>query len=166
MSDMYNTQPAGLEKSIDGMYKKWPQLPEGFKKWLADNVWWLALIGAVLSVLSVLSSWNYAMNVGRVSDIAGSYGVDLYYGYSATYWWIMLAASAVEAVLLFMAFQKLKLHQKDGWNLLFYTSLVSVVSVVVAGFVAGSVVGTLIGAAIGALIGWYFLFAIRSKFTK
>lgn len=166
MSEQYNTQPAGLEKSLDGMYKKWPQLPEGFKKWLANNVWWLALVGAILSALSVLTSWNYASQVSRVDDFARSYGVDLYNGGSSTYWWIMMAASAVEAVLLFMAFQKLKEHKKDGWNLLFYTSLVSVGATVLTAFMSKSVVGTLIGAAIGALISWFFLFAVRSKFTK
>ncbi len=166
MSEQYNTQPAGLEKKLDEMYKKWPQLPEGFKKWLANNVWWLALIGAILSALSVLSAWNYATKVSQVSDVARSYGVDLYYGESSTYWWLMMAASAVEAVLLFMAFQKLKEHKKEGWNLLFYTSLVSIGALVVVAFFSASVVGTLIGAAIGALISWFFLFSIRSKFTK
>lgn len=165
MSDTYNTQPAGLEKKLDELYSKGPvHLPKGGQKWLADNAWWIVLVGAVLSLLSILTSWQAIASFSALSNsLAGSYG---YYalGYNAGYWWVMLIATVIETVLLFMAFQKLKEHKKDGWNLLFYVSLVSIVSVILAGLVSGTLVSMVLGAALGALISWFFLFEIRKYF--
>lgn len=164
MSEMYNTQPAGLEKKLDELYGKSPvHLPKGGQKWLADNAWWIVLVGAVLSLLSILSSWQAITSFSAISSNLSGYG---YYStpFNAGYWWIMLLATAVETVLLFMAFQKLKEHKKDGWNLLFYVSLISIVAVLLAGMVSGAFVSMVFGAAIGALISWFFLFEIRSYF--
>lgn len=166
----YNTQPAGLEKWLDETYKKGPQLPDGGKKWLGDNAWWLALIGGILSLWGAWGFWNasqYVSTIGRwADDISRVTGVD--YGTSSLgfAWYVALAAMVLQGVLLLMAFQKLKVHQKSGWNLLFYSSLVSLVMGVVYIMVPGYGAGSLIGTAIGAVIGWFFLFQARGKFVK
>ena len=43
-----------LEKMIESWLKPVPHLPTEWRKWLADNAWWLTIIGVVLSTISVL----------------------------------------------------------------------------------------------------------------
>jgi hypothetical protein len=81
-----------------------------------------------------------------------------YYGYSYNYgfrFWNLFGLVAM--VLQIMAIPGLFKTTKAAWNLMFYASLVSILSSL---FSSG-----LISAAIGAMISWYFLFQIR-KFYK
>ena len=157
-----DTKSGGLEKWLDDMYKKFPlQLPEGARKWIADNAWWLTLIGGVLTLWGVLSFWQ----VGHyVSDVARVYGVDTSTNLGVT-WYVALGTMLVQAILYLMAVPKLKNHQKSGWNLVFYASLVSVIMGLVYLFTPGYA-GSIVGVVLGALIGWFFLFQVRSKFVK
>jgi len=162
----YNTQPAGLEKSLHDFYTKTINLnlPVGGQKWLADNSWWLALVGGLLSLWSAWSFWSIAHYASQWLHWAGAVtgtSTNL-----AVTWYIALIAILVQAVLLLLAVQQLKAHKKSGWNLLFYTSYVSVITGVIDLFVPGYGFGSLIGMIIGALIGWFFLFQIRRYFVK
>ncbi|MGB2731857.1 MAG: chromate transporter, partial [Microgenomates group bacterium] len=63
-----------------------------------------------------------------------------------------LATLVLEALALPGLFKR----KKSGWNMLFYSSLVSV---------AGSLVAlNLVGAVLNAVIGWYFIFQVRSMY--
>ena len=166
MSEHVNTphknQTNGLEKWLDDAYKKFPlQLPEGARKWLTDNAWWLVLIGGVLMLWGTWAFWQAGH---YVSDLARSVGVDTSQDLGFM-WYIALLAMLLQAVLYLIAVPKLKNHQKSGWNLVFYASLVSVVMGLIYIFVpnyAGNIVGVILGAAIS----WFFLFQVRSKFAK
>jgi hypothetical protein len=72
----------------------------------------------------------------------------------------------VSAVLLLGAVSPLKNRRKQGWNLVFYSTLVSLALGIFYLFVDGYGFGSLVGYLIGALIGWYFLFQTRSQFNK
>jgi hypothetical protein len=45
-------------KKLESIISKWlkpvPNLPQSVKKWLSENVWWLAIISLVVSVISAL----------------------------------------------------------------------------------------------------------------
>ena len=71
-----------------------------------------------------------------------------------------------QAVLLLMAYQKLKVHQKAGWNLIFYSSLVSLVTGALYLLTPYYGATSLVGVLIGVVIGWWLLFQIRGKFNK
>jgi hypothetical protein len=43
-----------LERIVAGWLKSVPHLPNGARRWLGDNVWWFAVVGAVLGVIGVL----------------------------------------------------------------------------------------------------------------
>lgn len=164
----YNTQPAGLEKWMDDTFnKKSPvQLPAGAKNWFGDNLWWLAIVGAVMSLLGAWSTWQTVNSANRMLD---AFGVgDMYRQEIGGYVYVSIAASLVSAALLLMAQAKLKERRKDGWNLLFYSFLLglalSLVSMVMNA--AYGVVGGIIGLAIGFVIGGWLLFQIRSQFNR
>lgn len=164
----YNTQPAGLEKILDETFRqKAPfQLPDGLTKWLGSNVWWLALVGAALSALGVLSSLSALNQVSVTNVYLETYSlVNTDSLKNALY--LSIVTSAISAVLLFMASPKLKQHQKAGWNLLYYNFLINIVVSVVGRvlFPDGSLVASLVGMIIGFVIGAYILFQVRPRFS-
>lgn len=164
----YNTQPAGLERWInETLNKKSPvQLPEGAKKWLADNSWWLAIVGVVLSLLGAWSAWQ---SVALTNQFLDNYGMGQVYRQAlGSTVYVSIISALVSAVLLFMAQAKLKMHQKDGWNLLFYNFLITIALSVVSVVMNASygLVSSIIGLAIGFVIGGWLLFQFRKFFTK
>jgi hypothetical protein len=169
----YNTQPAGLEKKLDEIfYKKAPfQLPVGLTKWLADNSWWLVLVGAVLSVLGILSAYGTMNRIDQAGLYLDSYsymGMSDTFNQSKNMLYVSMLSSAVSAVLLFMASSKLKAHLKSGWNLMYYSFLLNAAISLIGSllFTPSTFVFSLIGFAIGFTIGAYILFQLRHYFAK
>lgn len=160
---MEATKP--LESKIAEMHKGLPHLPLGFRAWLTENIWWLAIIGLVLTLIGVLTSLQALSTLNMYSGLAASYGV--VYAQSQTVIWVTIAGLIVEAVLLGMAISPLKAKLEKGWRLLFILSLlsivVSVLSVVLGG---GYYASSLVGLVIGTAISWYLLFEIRDGFVK
>ena len=172
-SAAYDTQPAGFEKKLDELFhKKAPfQLPVGLTKWLADNSWWLVLVGAALSVLGILSTYGTMSRLDQAGVYLDSYaymGMSESFNQSKNMLYVSMVSSAISAVLLFMASPKLKAHQKSGWNLMYYNFLLNAAFSLVGSllFTPSTFVFSLIGFAIGFTIGAYILFQLRSYFAK
>jgi len=167
----FSSKTLGLEQWLDEtVNKKQPlQLPIGVRKWLAENSWWLALIGGVLSLWGAWSFWqlgHYLSGFNQVAnEVARLYGTN-YSTDLGVMWYVALAGMVIEGVLLLLAVSPLKNMRKSGWDLLFYVSLVSIIVGLVYVLVPGYGLGSLIGSALGAAISWFFLFQIRSRFAK
>jgi hypothetical protein len=157
------------ENMVGSWLKGMPHLPRGGQKWLADNVWWIVLIGVIASAISIL--------VG----IAGIFSYLAFVGNAAAYYytispygsgWIISAVvslliSALVVILLSMAITPLKSLRRKGWDLLFMVLLIDAVSVVLGSILSLSVLGFIFGIILGAIglaIGAYFMFEIRSHF--
>ena len=159
-----------LEKRVLGWAKNVPHLPATGQKWLADNVWWIVLIGAIISGISVLYTIGGLLTAIALIGAASS----LYY-VSNSYTSIVVLNAAVSLVfliisgiLLAIAVKTLQTKHKKGWVLLFLTLLVEAVSVVVTSVLSFSVLGFIIGilfGAIGLAIGAYFVFEIHGQFS-
>ncbi len=166
---VYNTQPAGLEKVLDETFRqKAPfQLPDGFTKWVADNSWWLVLVSAVLSLLGVVASLNMMNQLAVTSTYLDMYGLGST-DQTKNILYVSMLSGIVSAVLLFMASPKLKLHQKAGWNLLYYNFLIGVVLSLISYvvFSTSTIVASLLGLVVGFVIGAYLLFQLRPRFMK
>lgn len=160
-------QVAGIEKwAYETFDTKNPvQLPDNARKWIAENSWWLAGVGGVLTLISAYQMWQM---VHAVSQLDSFYRAIGYTGAASVsmQWYIMFAITIIEGVVLLAAIQKLKAMQKSGWNLLFYLSLLGIVLGVVSMLTPGYGLGYLVIAAIGVAIGWTILMQIRDKFTK
>jgi hypothetical protein len=158
-----------IENMVAGWLKPMPHLPKGGQKWLAENVWWIVLIGVIASAISLLigigSIFVYIALVETYSSVysAAAYGPGWVIGSV-----VSLLFSVLIVVLLAMAISSLKAGQKSGWNKLFLVLLINAVSVVIGAVLTlnpiGFVVGILFGA-IGVAIGAYFTFEIRSHFV-
>ena len=167
-----DTNLAGLERWLDEtVNKKQPlQLPANVRSWIADNVWWMSLIGGVLSLWAAWSFWQVGHYLSGVStylnELARVSGSNAYANDLGVMWYVALVGLVIEGVLLLAAVQMLKAGRKMGWNLLFYTTLVNLAIGVVYLFVPSYGFGSLVGALLGAAVGWFFLFQIRSHFVK
>lgn len=152
-----------LEGVIASWYKGLPHLPENFRQWLADNIWWLVLIGVILSLLVIIPSFGILLFGGAVLTV--SYGAASTYD-GGVFTWLLFSLLFIVAdlVLSALAIAPLKAHKKLGWSLLFLVALLNVVSTVLA-FIANFSFSGLISGLIGVAIGGYFLFEIRDHFS-
>lgn len=157
---------SNLEATIGGWYEKMnlPHLPKEAQKWLANNVWWLALVGAILSVLGLLAIVPLFLLSLSITTIAvGAVGA---VGYSGIFWLsalISVVSYVATTVLLFMAVNPLKTKAKRGWQLLFWSYLINFGLAVVSNLVVLNIV-SVITSLIGAAIAGYFMYEIRGYF--
>lgn len=140
----------GLEAYLAPVFEKFPHLPEGGRKFIVDIAPWIALVFGVLGVLALLG----AGGIGMIAAMT-TMGV-------ALPMLIGVVISLISSAMLLMAFPGLKAHARKGWNMVFYSQVVSVI-----GGLVGIVIGgmyNIFGVVIGALIGFYILFEIRSYY--
>jgi len=159
-----------LERTVQGWLKGLPHLPLVVRKWLGDNIWWIVVIGAVLSGIAVLG-----LLIGLLTDLSALTTPYVSYYASTTFvtWVIIktivtLVFTALECVLLAMAVTPLKEKQKKGWVLLFAVLLLGVISAVVGAILtlnAFSFITSIIFSAIWVAISAYFLFEIHGQFA-
>lgn len=158
-----------LEDMVEKWLKPLPHLPEAWRKWLAENAWWLTLIGVVLSVFAVFALFAslslFTATTSLYGQLVTTAIAQTHGGLWMTSVWISLALMVVTVVIEAIAISPLKALSKKGWDLMFLALVIGVVSNVVSG-VLNIEVMSLISAAIGAVIGAYVLFEVRSHFKK
>jgi len=155
-----------LENTVGGWLKPMPHLSKASQKWLAENVWWIVLIGLVLSVIGLI------MSVGGL--LAVLFPVAIYFGVSlAPLFTFSLIAGVVitfvflaaTIILTAMAIKPLRQLKRRGWDLIFITMVISGLYSIL-GFIVSLNIGSLLYGIIGLGIGAYFLFEIRSYFNE
>ena len=159
-----------IEDWAEDLHKKLPHLPKSAQTWLAQNIWWIAIVGAGLSAISVIASLQF---IATLSSPTAFYGYPLvgvtHTGYAITTALISLAFVVVTGLLLALAVKPLRAQSRKGWTLLFYALLVEAVSVVVNAIVNFNIFGFFFQIIFGAVfvaITAYFIFEIRSHFLR
>lgn len=152
--------------SVANVVARWmkdvPHLPKGLTKWLAENAWWLTIVGVVLSVFAIFGVLATMMAGSVVLAAVGAVGLGGMLFVSSL---ITLVGMGVSVVLEGMAIAPLKVLKKRGWDLLFLSLLVSVVLGIVGSVVTVNIVGILFGL-IGAAIGAYVMLELRHYFAR
>lgn len=152
-----------LEITIAGWYKGLPHLPGDVRKWLAENVWWITLVGVVFGAFSVLGMLFFSLLAGAaLTAIAGGLGAIAGIAIFLSVLFTVLLG-AVSLVLAGMAINPLKAMQKKGWTLLFWVLLIGAATVIVTNLLSATFIG-LIWGLLWAAVGGYFLFELRSYF--
>ena len=159
-----------LEKWLEDVNKKLPQIPARGKEVLAKITPWLALIGGILTLLGSWSFWQTGQYMDQYTNVLNQWstvtGQALTTPTLGLTWYLLLVVMVVEAVVLLVAFPRLKDGKRSGWKLLFYLAILSLVLGILYIFTPGYGGGSFIGTLIGSAIGFYLLMQIRPHFTK
>ena len=149
-----------IEKTTEVWFKDLPHLPANFTKWLADNSWWLALIGVILGAFGLLGTLGA---IGAGSALLTAVGGPALGGTLLIGSLVSIAFGAASLVVEVMAITPLKTLQKKGWDLIFLSVLISIAGGVVSA-VLGMNIASLLMTAVAAAISGYFLFELRSHY--
>lgn len=161
-----------LENKIEGWLKPIPHLPSTWRKWVADNIWWIVAISVVMSALAIFALLSAVLATSAVftvnSNLWHSYGP-----FEHTGWWVFssmvsLLFMAVVTIITAGSINPLKNMKKKGWDLLFLVFIVKIVAEIVNLLISLNIflfLSSLVGVALGAAIGAYLLFEIRSYFN-
>ena len=152
-----------LEGTIAQWFKDVPHLPQGGRVWLFENVWWIALIGAIVGAVTVLPGLFVLFGAGALVAIFAGPIVTTLSGIFFFASILSLAFLVAISVITGLAVQPLKDQEKKGWDYLFLAVTLGIVSNVANIILTVSLSG-LLGALISALVGLYFLYEIREYY--
>lgn len=160
-----------IEKVMNGWFKNLPfHLPEKARVWLGKNVWWIVIVGVVLSAWSIISSlralfWADAF-LQQAREFAAAMGVSMpQNGLVDVALWVSIVTFAVSILVEALAIKPLKVMKKKGWDLLLVAMLISIAGSLVSSLIGGAIVNAIVGTALGLAVGGFFLFEIRSQFV-
>lgn len=130
-------------------FKKLPELPKGGKDAIVTITPWLALIFGVLGVVTALVGLGIFTFLAPIVMISGANGAGTGF--------VVVLFGLVSSALLLAAFPGTKAKKMQGWKLLYYSEVVGLIANIVSLALAG---------VLFTLIGFYFLYQIRSYYTK
>lgn len=147
-----DAQTKNLTKFLDVYYAKLPALPKGATEFIVSIAPWLALVFGVLAILSGIAAFGFLSVLSPFAAVAGA----TQYAFTG-----LLAALVlvVQGAVELLAFPSLKSRKVRGWNLMFLSLLLMVVSSVFYLSVFG-----VVQSLIGLLIGYYFLYQVKSYY--
>ena len=157
----------GWENQLADFFAKFPHVPEGGRKVIAQILPWLALVFGILGIIAAVAGGLITSIFSIPALLTGNIG-----GFVML---IAVIVSFTAATLEVLAFKPLQAGMKKGWNFLYYALLLGVVSALISilgNTLNGSVYGMavivppLIGGVIGFIIGIWILFEVRGHFTK
>nr|AIA15091.1 Unknown Function [uncultured bacterium] len=138
-----------LEDQLD-LYlgKKAPQLPESWRAAIVKIAPWITLILLILAAPALLALLGLGIALSPAAFMGGANA-----GFSYV---VTILATVVVLVLEAMAIPGLMKREKRGWNLLYYSTLVSAVQNLLTLNIGSLIIGT--------LLSLYILFQIRSYY--
>lgn len=161
-----------LETTVARWLEPLPHLPTSARKWIAQNIWWMIMVGVILSVIGILAMIGGILTtislLGTTVSVYGYYIAPAYTGWFVFSLIVSLAFTIATVALIAMAINPLKVYQKEGWKLLFWAFILRVVAIVINAiftFNASDSIWTVINGAVGIIIGVYLLYEIRSYFN-
>lgn len=143
------TKSASWQAKMEEFFGKLPSLPKNWREVIVNITPWLALVFGVLGVLVGLAGLGI-LSVLSPFMVLGS-GLT-----SASGSLLGMAAAVIAAILMLLAFPGTKARKMQGWNMLFWSEVVSLLS----SLLSFSVVSGLVG----AFIGFYLLYQIKSYY--
>ncbi len=143
------------------------QLPKNAKDFIVKYGPWITLVLGILLALTVVPGLIAALALtSYTATYGGLYGATLAGGVVGPIFYLSLIFLVIQLIIMFVSIPMLLKRRRIGWQLVFYSSVISLVYTVFNSFSYGILnFGSLVVGLIGALIGWYFIFQIRSYYT-
>ncbi|MFI5265313.1 MAG: hypothetical protein ACHQT7_01050 [Candidatus Levyibacteriota bacterium] len=145
---MAKSSTAGIIDTVEEWFGKLPALPKEAREVIAKITPWIALIFGILGILGSIAALGIVTVFSPLAMVGG--GVQ-----AAGAGIIATVLGLVSSALLLAAFPGTKKFRLSGWNFLFYSETVSLLSAVLAISITGILV---------SLIGYYLLFQIKSQY--
>jgi hypothetical protein len=172
LSAKFSGPLAPLEKSLNEIFgEKAPyKIPKSGRETLVKIAPWLSLASGIFGIISALGLWRAAHRVNEVinsvNQFSAAFGAPVQKAPTlGLFFWLSLVMLVVFALLALLAFPGLKAKKKTtGWNLMFFSSIASVLYGLVSLFYDGGGVSSFVGTLIGTAIGLYLLFQVRSHY--
>lgn len=123
------------------------QIPPAAKEFLVQFGPWITLVLLILTLPVIFAALGLTAFLSPFSAMGGA---------RAEINYLSVIFGVIALILEAMALPGLFRRSKSGWNLLFYSTIVSAIDNLLTLNIAGLV--------IGLLIGWYILFQIRSYY--
>ncbi len=140
---------SSLEDTLNTYFgEKAPQLPTNIKEAIVKYAPWITIILLILSLPSVLVLFGIGTLLAPASYLGG---VQM-----GTKYTLSLIILAISLILQALAIPGLMKRTKKGWNMIFYSTLVGIVSNLLSFNIGGLILGT--------IVPLYFLFQIRSYY--
>jgi len=153
-----------LESTFAKWYEKAPHLPKGGRDWIADNIWWIVLIGVIIGAMGIVGILAALLLGTALLGVAGGvFGIAA--GSAITLAILTSFAFTIAIIILHaLAIQPLRAKQKRGWELVFVTMLLDI-AMTILNLLFGGHFSNFLQGLIGVAIGGYLLFEIRSHFV-
>lgn len=149
METHMKTYTDALDKVLsDYLVKKSPALPKGGKNFLVTIAPYLALLGAILGIPALLAVFGLGAVMTPFVWIAGS---------RTGIFWFFWAIAAGQVILSAMAVKPLFARRGKGWRLMYYTQLLSLLSMLQS-FNLGGLLMT--------VLSFYLLYQVKSSYGK
>lgn len=154
-----------FEDTVASWHTKFPHLSDRARGWLADNLWWLALIVVIFGIAAVMivlsMSLLASMVLAGMAGIVGATAGNIIMVFVA----ISMMLTIVNAVLLALAVSPLRRKDYRGWRYLFVVILLNLaasITKVLFDFKLSSLVMSLLLSVLAA----YLIFEVRDRFAK
>lgn len=133
---------------MEDWFGKLPPISAGAREAIVNITPWIALIFGILGILASLAGFGILTAFSPFMMLGG--GVS-YAGMSI----IQAVIGLIGSVLLLMAFPGTRARKRKGWDLLFYSQAVDILSAIIAVSLTGIVF---------SLVAFYLLFQIKSYY--
>ncbi len=137
--------------TLEDFFKKAPAIPANGREAIVNITPILAIIFGIIGVLTALSGFGILTFLAPFAALGGAREFASYGGVQ-----ISMIFYLVASAMLLMSYPGVKARKLSGWNLLFWSEVVNIVSSVISGSILNGV--------IAALIGFYLLFQIKSYY--
>lgn len=148
---MAKNSTKGIVEMLEEIFAKAPPLPKNAKDVIVKITPFIAIIFGILGILGAISGLGLFTFFSPLALYGGPAGITSYgTGFVSALFWL------ASSFLLLVAYPGTKANKINGWNMLFWSEVVSLI---------GSVISmSLISGIVGALIGFYLLFQIKSYY--
>jgi hypothetical protein len=144
--------PLPLEKELEPIFtEKLPAFPENIKDILVQVAPWLALIGGIIGVLSLLTA------LGATTVLSfGAFGNEHFS--SPWYLWVGILWLGALTALCIISFKPLQNKEKKAWKYMYWLTLI--------GLVFNILSFSWISGLFSAFISFWILFQLKSRYTN